>query len=269
MDPCVEQPIRRFERGQFVASIDPVIRETRIELNVNEGSLRLTMLCLANELPELAVGFLRSEGVLRRREDLEAVEYVEGDRTVFVRGSFDGDGLEAIRRRWTLATGCGGGGTSADLEHPGYPSVGEGPVVDPEALLELMRRFQNRMHLWKRTGGVHACSLADGSGLVITAEDVGRHNAFDKVVGRAFLENVDCSDKLVLTTGRLSAEMVSKAIACGLPILASRGAVTALGIDLARRFGITLVGFARGKRLNVYTGYQRIVAAASGSGPPD
>ncbi len=91
------------------------------------------------------------------------------------------------------------------------------------------------MDLWKRTGGVHACALADGERPIIVAEDVGRHNAFDKVIGRAFLEGIDTADKLMLTTGRLSGEMVSKAVAARLALLVGRGAVTALAVDLARR----------------------------------
>ena len=126
-------------------------------------------------------------------------------------------------------------------------------------LLELTREFQKRMDLWKRTGGVHACAVADGQRPIILCEDVGRHNAFDKVIGRAFLEGIDTADKLMLTTGRLSAEMVSKAVVARLALVVGRGAVTALAIDLARRFGITLVGFARASRFNVYTGFQRVV----------
>ncbi|MGB2823980.1 MAG: formate dehydrogenase accessory sulfurtransferase FdhD, partial [Phycisphaerae bacterium] len=136
-----------------------------------------------------------------------------------------------------------------------------------EALLDLTRQFQKSMDLWKRTGGVHACALADGERILIVAEDVGRHNAFDKVVGRAFLEGVEPADKLMLTTGRLSAEMVSKAVAARLALVVGRGAVTALAIDLARRFGITLVGFARASRFNVYTGFQRVLGGIRGDDP--
>jgi FdhD protein len=262
MDPCERHAIRRFRGGAFTADDDEVVREARVELLVNDGELRLAMLCLPRELRELAVGFLRAEGALLRREDFDAAEFDESGPTVHVRGRFDADALEAIRRRWTWGTGCGGGGTSASLNPDGYKPVGEGPVVDAETLLELTRKFQKSMDLWKRTGGVHACALADRQRLIVVCEDVGRHNAFDKVVGRAFLEGIDTADKLMLTTGRLSAEMVSKAVAARLALLVGRGAVTALAVDLARRFGITLVGFARASRFNVYTGFQRVLGDA-------
>jgi FdhD protein len=266
MDPCEQFPIRRFEDGQFSAVSDSVIREARVELIVNDDELRLALLCLPRELRELAVGFLRGEGALRRREDLHAVEYAEADSIIRVRGRFDPDALEAIQRRWTLGTGCGSGGTSAPLDRPAFRPVADGPAIRAGALLALTRQFQNEMDLWRRTGGVHACALADADHILLVAEDVGRHNAFDKVVGMAFLRGIDLSDKLMLTTGRLSAEMVSKGIAAGLPLVVGRGAVTALAVELARRFGMTLIGFARAGRFNVYTGYQRVLDDA---GPPD
>jgi len=124
-----------------------------------------------------------------------------------------------------------------------------------------------RAALWQQTGGVHACALAAADGIVLFAEDVGRHNAFDKVVGRAFLDGVDLAGKFVIMTGRLSAEIVSKAVACRVGLLVSRSAVTALAVKLARRFGVTLVGFLRGRRLNVYTGFERVVLETGEASP--
>ena len=107
---------------------------------------------------------------------------------------------------------------------------------------------------------MHACALAGpDEGILLFAEDFGRHNAFDKIMGRAILDGIDVGHKFILTTGRISAEIVSKAVACRVPMLVSRSAVTALGVRLAQRFGVTLVGFLRGRRLNVYTGYERVV----------
>jgi len=252
--------IRQYANGQFTAMDDQVVAEARVELLVNDNELRMALLCLPRQLPELAVGFLRGEGALRSRGEVQRVEIDPGGRTVRVRGRFDPDALDAIRRRWTWGTGCGGGGTSAQLNPEAYQSVALGLEVGAEALLGLVRGFLGAMDLWKSTGGVHACALASAAQLLIVAEDIGRHNAFDKVIGRAVLDGLDTSDKLILTTGRLSAEMVSKAIAARVPIVVGRGAVTALAIDLARKFGLTLVGFARAGRFNVYTGFQRIIS---------
>lgn len=266
MDPCEQVPIRRYEGGLFEAVSDCVVREARVEIVVNDDELRLAMLCLPRELCELAVGFLRGEGALRRRADLRGVEYIEADAAVGVHGDFDPEALEAIRRRWTWGTGCGGGGTAAGADRTRLRAVGAGPVVAPDALIDLTRQFQKRMDLWRRTGGVHACALAEPEELLLVAEDVGRHNAFDKVVGMAVLQDVELAGKLMLTTGRLSAELVSKAVSSGVAMLVGRGAVTALAIDLARRYGVTLVGFARASRFNVYTGYERIPDPNAGPG---
>ncbi len=260
MDIVREHPIRRFESGRPSAVSDTIVTETRIELDVNDGQLRLAMLCLPHELEALAVGFLAGEGALRSRDDLEAVEVDLEAGRVCVRGDLDADVLEAVTRRWTWGTGCGGGGTARDLDRPVYAGVGPGTPMQAGRLVELAGEFLGRAELWARTGGVHGCALASAEGIALYAEDVGRHNAFDKIIGKALLDGIDVAEHLVLTTGRLSAEIVSKAVACRVPMLASRSAVTTLAVDLARRFGVTLIGFVRGRRMNVYTGFQRVLA---------
>jgi FdhD protein len=252
-------PIRRFEDGRPVAMVDKVITEARIQLDINDGKHSLAMLCLPHDLESLAVGFLVGEGALRQRSELHDVRVnVENDK-VFLHGDLDEDALEAMANRWTWGTGCGSGGTGRDLDEPAFGRVGQGLTVGPNKLIELAKIFTGKADMWKSTGGLHACALADTEKILLFAEDVGRHNAFDKIMGRAFLDEIDVTDKMVLMTGRLSAEIVSKAVACGLSMLVSRSAVTALGAKLAGRFGLTLVGFLRGKRLNVYTGFDRIV----------
>ena len=259
MDPIEEHPIRRYESGRASAARDKVVAETRIELEVNGGQARAALLCLPRDLEALAVGLLVGEGALRRREDLKSVTADPAGRKVTVLGDLDADALDAMNRRWRWAAGCGGGGTGRDLDAPPFTPVGAGPEIAPERLIELARQFQGAGALWRQTGGVHACALAGPESVLFLAEDVGRHNAFDKVIGLAALDGVERSDKLVITTGRLSAEIVSKAVACGVGLLASRSAVTGLAVELAKRFGLTLVGFLRGKRMNVYTGYHRVI----------
>jgi len=264
MDVVEDYPIRRFDAGRGEPAGDRIVAEGRVELDVNDGQLRLAMLCLPRELDALAVGFLAGEGALRGAADLQRVDVDLAAGRVRVLGNLDADALEGLTRRWTWGTGCGGGGTGRDMDAPVYAAVGEGPAIKAGRLGELARQFQSRSRLWAETGGVHACALASADGIALYCEDVGRHNAFDKVIGRALLDGIDVTDKLVLTTGRLSAEIVSKAVACRVPMLASRSAVTTLSTALARRFGVTLVGFLRGKRLNVYTGFQRVLADGAG-----
>lgn len=262
MDMIVNVPARRFQDGEVRSLSDPVVNEVRIELHIGGTQTRIAMLCLGENLDALAVGFLRGEGLLRRREDLADVQALPEARRVVVTGEFDQDALQRLQQRWTWGTGCGGGGTSRDLDQPAYAAVGEGLTLAAGRVLELVEQNQALLELWRDTGGVHGCALADAGGVILRAEDVGRHNAFDKAIGLATLRGVSVEDKLMICTGRLSAELVSKAIACRLPMLVSRGAVTALGVELAKRFGLTLIGFARGKRLTVYSGFQRVTGNA-------
>ena len=256
----IEWPIRRFRgSGEQRALNDRVVREQRIELVVNGQSL-LAMLALPRDVEALAVGFLVSEGLWRDRDRLPQVEFDASAGQVRCKGQFDEDAVESIHRRWTFGTGCGGGGTARDTSLLAEcRPLDSRLAVSASQLAAVAREFSRRGVLYRLTGGVHACGIADTDGMLLFAEDVGRHNAFDKVAGMALLEGMDLSHKIALTTGRLSAEIVAKAIAHHVPILASSSAPTAMGVQWSRRFGLTLVGFLRGRRMNVYTGYQRVV----------
>ena len=258
MDITIEQPMRQYRPGRSQARADTLVVERRIELDINDGRFRWAMLCLPENLDALAVGFLLSEGVIRSRGDLAGVDIQPGSGRVCLRGDFDEDAIDALTSRWTWGSGCGGGGTGRDLTQPGLGSQAGGLRVSADGLLQIARDFAGLSGLWQATGGVHACALAGAEGVMLFAEDVGRHNAFDKIVGRAFLDEIALADKIVFTTGRLSAEIVSKAVGAGVSMLVSRSAVTALAVELARRFNITLVGFARPGRLNIYTGFERV-----------
>ncbi len=254
-------PIHRYHRsGERTLLSDTVVREQRIELVLNEVPL-LAMLALPRDVEALALGFLVSEGLWWDRERLPEVHFDAATGQVRCLGSFDQDAVESIHRRWTFGTGCGGGGTARDLSRLSdcRPIVSE-MTVRASQLTALGREFAQETVLYRMTGGVHACGIANADRLLLVAEDVGRHNAFDKVAGRALVGEVDLSDKVAFSTGRLTAEIVAKAIAHGVPLLVSFSAPTAMGVQWSNRFGLTLVGFLRGGRMNVYTAYQRVVA---------
>ena len=252
-------PIRRFRHGEQTALNDSVIREQRIELVLNETRL-LAMLALPCDVEALALGFLVSEGLWQDRDTLPEVRFDVGAGRVMCTGRFDEDAVESIHRRWTFGTGCGGGGTARDPSRLDSCRPVQGEVtIEASRLADLGKEFSRRGRLYRLTGGVHACGIADLNEVLLFAEDVGRHNAFDKVAGMALRAGMDLSEKIALTTGRLSAEIVSKAVAHGVPLLASTSAPTALGVQWSKRFGLTLVGFLRGKRMNVYTGYHRVL----------
>ncbi len=258
----VDWPIWRYRRsGGPQALRDKVVREQRIELFIN-GHPLLAMLALPRDVEALAVGFLVSEGLWRDRDRIPAVEFNAQAGQVHCQGEFDADAVESIHRRWTFGTGCGGGGTARDasLLAECRPLDSAFSVTNAE-LAAVGRQFSRQGLLYRMTGGVHACGIASANEVVLFAEDVGRHNAFDKVAGLALLAGLDVSRKVALTTGRLSAEIVAKAVAHRVPILASSSAPTALGVLWSKRFNLTLVGFLRGRRMNVYSGYHRVTPA--------
>jgi FdhD protein len=256
----LEWPIRRYHgSGEQTTLRDIVVREQRIWLVLN-GTPLLAMLALPRDVEALALGFLVSEGLWRDRERLPEVRFDASSSQVECLGDFNEQAVRGIHRQWTFGTGCGGGGTARDLRLLGECRPLESSLtIRVSQLVALGRELRRRGHLHRMTGGVHACGIADPDRILLFAEDVGRHNAFDKVAGMALQSGMDMSQKIALTTGRLSVEIVSKAVAHGVPILASLSAPTALGVRWARRFALTLVGFLRGEHMNVYTGYHRVV----------
>lgn len=131
--------------------------------------------------------------------------------------------------------------------------------IEKDILRELFHDFQKRADLYNMTGCIHSAAVSDGRHILVIAEDIGRHNAVDKVIGYCFLEEIPLNDKIILVSGRLSSEMATKCSRWGIPIVVSRAAPTALAIDIADRRGITMVGFMRGTRLNIYTHPERII----------
>ena len=168
--------------------------------------------------------------------------------------------LAALGRARTLTTGCGGASASGRIETPtGCLRINTTTSFDPRAILAACADLQHRSELYRRTGCVHAAALALPDGRLLDfAEDVGRHNAVDKVIGACWLAGHDLGQCFLVTTGRLSSEIAAKTISAKIPMLVSRGAPTSAAVRLAERFLLTLVGFVRGGRMNVYAYPERI-----------
>jgi FdhD protein len=234
---------------------DELAVEEPLEIRVNGEAVAVTMRTPGHD-EELAVGFLLSEGIRPREARLPddlAANTVEVDVDMF--------DPEPLRRNFYTTSSCGVCGKGA-LEAVAVeaPRV-ESELTVPAALVsELPDRLRSAQPTFAATGGLHATGLFTSDGTVICVrEDVGRHNAFDKVVGRAFLDGLlPLADKLVCVSGRLSFELVQKAAVAGAPVLVAVGAPSTLAVELARDRGITLCGFVRDGRMNVYTEPGRI-----------
>jgi FdhD protein len=190
------------------------------------------------------------------------------DEVVDVRVCEHGDNVDIWLNRsveqpqsWRRTSGCTGGVTAVDaLARVDVAFDGDQPRVPPEAIGHLVESLFQSQALYRETGGVHTSALSDGERIVIVAEDIGRHNTLDKIAGLCLTNRIWPKTKILITTGRISSEMLQKAARLGAPILISRTSPSSLSIEMAERYGITLIGYARRDRFNVYSNSQRIQA---------
>lgn len=237
---------------------DLVATEVSYTLIVNGFEL-VGLRCTPMELDALAVGFLVSEGIIFQLSELDSVQ--RDDRTFAVRVQ-----LSNLRKGWeekfqkkTITSGCGYGVTFTDgSKLNSLPVDNEPLLMSTQKLRSLLKSFMDRSAVFKATGGVHSAALVADGEILFFAEDIGRHNAVDKVIGQAFLQDVPVTDKVLLSSGRISGEIMTKVIRSRIPVLISRAAPTCMAINYAEFHGVTLIGFARGNRLNIYTHPQRL-----------
>ena len=232
---------------------DPVAVEKRLRIAIN-GREIVKLYCSPTMIRELVVGFLMTEGIIQGSWCAERMEIRYNDE-IYVDVPAEGEvKLEGA----TITSGCVGGVTFESPINDDKASPGQ-ITIEADQLRDLFQQFQRASTLYNLTGCIHSASVSDGKHLIVLAEDIGRHNAVDKAIGYCFLENIPLEDKIMLVSGRLSSEMVTKCIRWSVPVVVSRTAPTALSIELASQKGITLVGFMRGKRFNIYTHPERIL----------
>jgi FdhD protein len=250
-------PIRRFGADpsndqDFVAVEEP------LEIRVNGRNVAITMRTPGHDR-ELAAGFLHGEGILKSAADIQKPE----PNVVDVTADISGADPTRLERHSFISSSCGVCGKTSigALESAECPViVREKPVVESAIIPRLPEALRNRQSIFDRTGGLHACALFDASGTLIDVrEDVGRHNALDKLIGCALLNNqLPLDDVILFLSGRVSFELVQKALMAGIGMIAAVGAPSSLAVETALRFGITLIGFVRDQRFNVYSGEWRI-----------
>lgn len=257
--PLRTLPYEEFRDGVRRRVEAPVIAETSVALNVN-GVPWFSFLCTPRDLEALAVGFLFNEGVVTSRTEVVSVSVSARRESVDVCL----DRPVPPPSAWQRTSGCGGGvtttGTAGD-EGPAPAALAEGgPPFTPLEIGRLAEDLLAHQELYGASGGVHLSALSDGERFVATAEDIGRHNTLDKLAGLCLLGGVGPRRRAVATTGRVSSEMIQKARRIGVSLVVSRTSPTARSVDLAERWGITLVGYARRDRFLAYAGAERIAA---------
>ena len=261
--------VTEWDDGKLSRKEDYLAAEEPLEIRIGEAPLSVTMRTPGHDT-ELAAGFLFTEGLIQQRAQILALEELESTSSenrgnvvaATLAPSADYDS-EKMRRNFFAASSCGicGKASIDSVRSRTLAAPNLSFKLDPEVLVRLPEALRESQAVFGRTGGLHAAGLFDASGkLLVLREDIGRHNAVDKVVGWALLENrVPLSDAILMVSGRGGFEIVQKAIVAGLPVVASVSAPSSLAVQLAREMGQTLVGFLRGRRFVVYSGDSRLV----------
>jgi FdhD protein len=251
--------IVRWQQGERQERGDTLAQEEPLEIRVDSESVAVTMRTPGDDLA-LAAGFLFTEAVISGREDIlsiasparniVAVQLAPGVRL----------DLDRLRRNVYVSSSCGVcGKASAESVFQHCPTLPPGPLVSPEVLLSLPETLRAAQSAFEQTGGVHASArFSDRGELLDLKEDVGRHNALDKLIGAALLDPTSLVGGLLLVSGRASFELVQKAAMAGFGVMAAVGAPSSLAVETAERVGLTLVGFLKADRFNIYAGGGRI-----------
>ena len=244
-----------------------IVHERPLTLFLNDQEI-VTVMTIGDYPEYLAIGYLLNQNMLRADDRITAVEYDEDLELVVVRTERRTDYEEKLRRR-IQTSGCAQGTVFGDLmERFEEVELPRDAVLRTSWLHALLRRINTCPSLYLKAGAIHGCALCERDRVLLYMEDVGRHNAVDKIAGYMFRHGISAGDKIFYTTGRLTSEMIIKTVQMGIPILVSRSGFTAWGVDLARRADLTLVGRARGRRFLVLSGAHRLVFDADPASAP-
>jgi FdhD protein len=258
MKDAFSYDVVKFSEGSFREAELTAIQEVPLTIYLN-GDEVVTLLCTGKYPKFLAVGFLKSDGLVTELSQLRDIQVKEEPDRIIVRVETLHSPLELQRLERSITSGCGKGTNfTRNVETISSATVMAKLSVTPEQLFRLAAELDERSTLYRATGGCHNASLATSEGILIFREDIGRHNAIDMICGECFLDNVPTEDKLIVTTGRIASEILLKVMRLGVPILVSGSAATRFSIDLARRTNMTLIGRVRQGHMVVYNHGGRI-----------
>jgi FdhD protein len=258
-------PIVKIDEREARRIEDDVVMEEPLEIRVNGESFTVTMRTPGDDF-DLAVGLLWTEGIIKSRDEIGTIAYCPDEEQPELKNVVNvilvdsGRKLESSRRLWSNSS-CGlcGKATLDSIRRVCVPVIST-LSVSQDLLYSLPSRLRQAQANFERTGGIHAVGLFDSKGsLLILREDIGRHNAVDKVLGAALVSELAMSQAIMMVSGRLGFEIAQKALTAGIPLVASISAPSSLAVELANDFGMTTVGFLRGRSMNVYSHPERVV----------
>ncbi|MFH1799039.1 MAG: formate dehydrogenase accessory sulfurtransferase FdhD [Candidatus Omnitrophota bacterium] len=215
------------------------------------GERFVTLLCSPSDLKSLVMGFLFTSGVIKKSSDIKDIT-IDLDKGV----AMAEQGFVPLELKMPGIFTSSGGKEVLNFDKTG--KIYSKFTIKSSNIYSLMEDFLNKSQIFSKTGGVHSAALSDGEKIVIFKEDIGRHNAVDKVIGEALFEDISLADKALITTGRVSSEIVVKIQRCGIPVIISKSAPTNQAVRFSEDTGITLIGFARKSSLNIYTREDRV-----------
>ncbi len=234
-----------------------VVHERPLTIYLNAQEI-VTLMTIGDHPDWLAVGYLLNQGMLRHDDEITGIDYDDDLEVIVVRTVRETNFEEKMKKK-TRTSGCAQGTVFGDMmENFETIKLSADARIKTSWLYTLTKKINTAPSLYLKAGAIHGCVLCKGDAPLVYLEDVGRHNAVDKIAGWMFLNKVAPDDKIFYTTGRLTSEMILKCAAMGIPILVSRSGFTAWGVDLARQVGMTVIGRARGKRFLALSGAERI-----------
>jgi FdhD protein len=255
-------PIRKVNQGAVTPEQDLLAVEEPLEIRLGARNVAITMRTPGND-EELAAGFLFTEGILRDRDEIAGIALGERNLVTVALKDESAVDLERLERHFYVSSSCGvcGKASIQAVEAIGCPILERAALrVEPDVIHSLPGKLRSSQMVFDRTGGLHAAGLFDAvGGLIQVREDVGRHNAVDKLIGGAFLNgDVPLRNHVLMVSGRASFELVQKALMAEIAVMAAVGAPSSLAVELALRYGMTLVGFVRDRKFNIYSGEWRL-----------
>lgn len=256
--------IIRIDRDGRSEINDLIIKEHALTITLSDGKFvkgrrYVTMFCSPSDLDMLGLGFLLSDDLINSIDDVESMSISDDGSELSVCLSSNANLAENLLSKRDITSGCGRSLNPHDfLNNLKIHETSSNLKISANSIVQLSNDFQSMSTLYKSTGGTHAAALCNTQGILIFKEDIGRHNAIDKIFGECLVKGIEIKDKLILTSGRISSEILIKVAKRSIPIIVSRSAPTSMALKFADQAGITLVGFARGGRMNVYSHSYRI-----------
>jgi FdhD protein len=256
--------IIRIDRDGRREEDDLIIKEHALTITFSDGKFvknrpYVTMFCSPSDIESLGLGFLLSEGIINSIDDVESLSISEDRSELKVCMTDNAHLAEILLTKRDITSGCGRNLNPYDfLNNLKIQELSSNLKISADSIIQRSSEFQSMSMLYKSTGGTHAAGLCDEEGILIFKEDIGRHNAVDKIFGECLLKNLCITDKYILSSGRISSEILLKVAKRRIPIIVSRSAPTSMALQFADQAGITIVGFARGGRMNVYSHDYRI-----------